>query len=103
MISAKVASLNDDSSRNNEDNNCWREVRRKNRGSATMKQNAYVIPTIINRCQLPNFEESKYKISEGRSEFHRIPTKGRGKTTKCRKETHKVILLADSHARNITR
>jgi hypothetical protein len=41
VISAKVASLNDDSSRNNEDNNCWREVRRKNRGSAIMKQNAY--------------------------------------------------------------
>jgi lysophospholipase L1-like esterase len=102
VISAKITSLNDDSSINNEDNMCWREVRRKNRGSTNMKH-TFMIPTIVNSFQLLNLEENNYETSEGRTEFHRIPAKARGKTVKSNKKTNKVILLGDSHARNIAK
>jgi hypothetical protein len=103
VISVKITSLSNDYSINDEDNKCWREVRRKNRGSANTKQNAYMIPTIVNTFQLLNLEESNYVISEGRLEFHRMPVKARGKTTKCKKKTNKFILLGDTHARNIAK
>jgi hypothetical protein len=102
VISAKITSLNDESSINNEDNKCWREVRRKNRGSANMKQDTFMIPVIVNSFQLLNLENS-YETSEGQTEFHRIPAKARGKTVKSNKKTNKIILLGDSRARNIAK
>ena len=86
MISTKITSLTDDSSINNEDNKCWREIRRKNRGSANMKQDTFMIPTIINSFQLLNLEENNYETSEERTEIHRIPAKARGKTVTYNKK-----------------
>ena len=69
VISAKITSLNDDSSINNEDNKCWKEVRRKNSGSANMKQDTFMIPTIVNSFQLLNLEENNYETSEDEQNF----------------------------------
>jgi hypothetical protein len=103
VISAKLTSLYDDPSTNNEDKKRWREVRRKNRGLANIKQDTFMIPTIVNRFQLLNLEENNYETSEGRIEFHRIPAKARGKTIKSKRIINKVILLGDSHARSIAK